>query len=233
MDKYCLVCLTQINLLKPCETCEMCFCHKCYWLYRIKYNKHICAMCRQPLSTYKSSYQEIKHALDIYMNLHIASTNEEAKYQAVLELVTNYAEYQPVNTHGDLNYINNLIHTHHKQCEKVASVIIYMWFVCLIYILLAYACVLFTSPSNVQYIACGPSGLVMLYIIAKLYQLKNYIDKLTISNAFIEGFITGACLFYSAIIWNNAGSVFAILTWLLNGATITIIKSKQCGRCVI
>jgi len=185
---------------------------------------------------------ELKNAFETYMKKHIASVDEELKYNQVLELIAariNYrlSEHIAINERMPINnyfyYLNIIIHEHHKQCEKVTSAIIFMLIVCLIYIALATACVLSKQPSYAQYIAFGPSGCILLYIIFKLCKLRYYIDDLTISKAFIEGFITGVCLFYSVIIWNNVGSVFAILTWLLNGLSLIVIQSQHCSRNVV
>lgn len=255
-DEYCLVCTISINILKPCDMCKTFFCQTCYYLYRIKYNKHICATCRQPLPRYENNLDpELKNAFETYMKKHIASADEAIKYNQVLDLITTRINYQilneriAVNQHlavnermtinnymsvnNYFNYLNNVIHAHHKQCEKVASAIIYMLISCLIYIALAFACVLSRPSSYAQYIAFGPTGFVTLYIIFKLCRLSYYIDELTISKAFIEGFITGICLFYSAIVWNNVGTVFVILTWLLNGLTLIIIQSQHCSRHIV
>ena len=255
-NNYCLVCIASINLLKPCEVCETWLCQTCYHLYRIKYNKHICASCRQPLPVYEHNLDlELKNAFETYMKKHIASADEELKYNQVLELITTRINYQILNeriaannhmfvnpynaanqhmtVNNYFNYLNSVIHAHHKQCEKVASAIMFMLIVCLLYIVLATACVLSKQPSYEQYMAFIPSGFVVLYIILKLCRLSYYIDYLTISKTFIEGFITGICLFYSAIVWNNAGTVFAILTWLLNGLSLIVIQSQHCSRHVV
>ena len=227
-DNNCLICTTNVNLLKPCNICETYFCQVCYNLYRVVHNKHICAMCRNPLPIYEYGLdEELNLAFTAYMKKHIASNDEEAKYNAIVELI----RARQVNI--NITHINNIIYSHHKQCEKVASAIIYMLIVCLIYIALGMACVISKSPTNEQYIAFIPSGWIMSHIIIKLCRLSYYIDDLTISKAFIEGFITGFCLFCSAIVWSNVGSVFVILTWLLNGLTLVVIQSQHCSRVVV
>jgi len=255
-DGYCIICVSNINILKPCDRCQTYFCQICYLLYRTKYNKHICATCRQLLPRYENNLDpELKNAFETYMKKHIASADEAIKYNQVLDLITTRINYQilndriavnqhmiinehmPINNYMSVNnyfsYLNNVIHAHHKQCEKVASAIIFMLITCLIYIALAFACVLSKQPSYAQYIAFTPTGFVTLYIIYKLCRLSYYIDDLTISKSFIEGFITGICLFYSAILWNNVGTVFAILAWLLNGLTLIIIQSQHCSQRVV
>ena len=227
-DNNCLICTTNVNLLKPCNICETYFCQVCYNLYRVVHNKHICATCRNPLPIYDYGLdEELNLAFTAYMKKHIASNDEETKYNTIVELI----RARQVNI--NITHINNIINSHHKQCEKVASEIIFMLITCLIYIALAFACVLSKQPSYKQYMAFIPSGFVVLYIILKLCRLSYYIDYLTISKTFIEGFITGICLFYSAIVWNNAGTVFAILTWLLNGLSLIVIQSQHCSRVVV
>ena len=227
-DNNCIICTAEINLIKPCDICETYFCQVCYNLYRNTYNKHICAMCRNPLPIYDSGLdEELNHAFVTYMKKHISSNDEEAKYNNIIELI-NARQASPY-----INHINNIVNAHHKQCEKAFNAILFMLIVCILYILTGITCVLVKSPSYEQYIALGPINTVMLYIIIKLCKLYAYIDNLTISKAFIEGFITGVCLFYSAIVWNNAGTVFAILTWLLNGLTLVVIQSQHCSKRVV
>ena len=231
-DNNCIICTAEINLLKPCNICETYFCQVCYNLYRTAYNKHTCPMCRNPLPIYDNGLdEELNHAFITYMKKHIASNDEEAKYNNIVELINARRALPHINNY--INHINNTVYAHHRQCEKAFNAILFMLIVCILYILLGLACVLSTSPSYERYIALGPINGVMLYIIIKLCKLYAYIDNLTISKAFIEGFITGICLFYSAIVWNNAGTVFAILTWLLNGLTLVVIQSQHCSRRVV
>ena len=232
-DNNCIICTAEINLLKPCNICETYFCQVCYNLYRTTYNKHICAMCRNSLPIYNNDGldEELNHAFITYMKKHISSNDEEAKYNNIVELINARLALPHINNY--INHINNTVYAHHRQCEKVFNAILFMLIVCILYILLGLASVLSTSPSYNQYIALGPINGVMLYIIIKLCKLYAYIDNLTISKAFIEGFITGICLFYSAIVWNNAGTVFAILTWLLNGLTLIVIQSQHCSKRVV
>jgi len=228
IDNHCLICTIEVNILKPCNICETYFCYMCYNLYRTIYNKHLCATCRNPLPIYEGGLdEELNNAFVSYMKKYIYSKDEEAKYNNIVELI----RARQVSAYT--TYINNIIYEHHKQCKKVNSAIVYMLVVCILYIALAVACVLCKSPTYEQHMAIVPSGCIALYIIIKLCRLDYYIDYLTISKAFIEGFITGICLFYSTIVWNNVGSVFAILTWLLNGLTLVVIQSQHCSRTVV
>ena len=162
------------------------------------------------------------------MNSH----NEEATYNTIIETLDraqNYILlYQPHHS-AVLNYMRNEVMGHHMNCIRAAQSVKYILASCVIYLALGIVCGVSKDPSDRNLFAVIPCGIMIVWIIAKILDLKSYVDLLKMKLAVFESIISGIWLFYAAVIWNNVGTAFAALTWLINGFSIVMVIAPSCA----
>jgi hypothetical protein len=204
----CVICLTEPAPITPC-VCRVAFCPRCYQQYQ-QYQFVHCPMCRRAGAQMRFTAQ-LYTALSALF-LHVLNTRaEEAQYAAVIALLG--PEHLAARATAD---------AHHAECRRRSLLANLMTGWCFIWMIVLTG-TLFNRPNNwVDFIPCGIYG---VWLIVKTICQNAYAERMNLARGFIECFLTGVCLFYTAIRWNNSYMILCIILWCSNSLGVLFMTA--------
>ena len=206
----CVICLSPQASITPC-VCQVAFCPPCFEQYRLYRFVH-CPICRRNWSPALATVR-VYAALSALLSHMLNTRAEQAQYNAVIALL---------GPHGENTAAYTTANIHHAECRRRSRLANVMIGWCFIWMFILIG-TLFNRPNDwIDFIPCVAYG---AWLIAKTMCLNAYAESLTLAKGIIEYFVTGVCLFYTAIQWNNSYMILCIILWCSNSMSILFMTS--------